>query len=221
MRYSPGSLVLVVCPDPELRDAFCERVLADQNALLSLGKIRALIKGRVPDEQLDAKAQELVDATATKRLAAGHSVVVALEGLGAEEREHYVRMAAPHRRPRHLVLVEVGKDRVPEDVRDDARRAAHAARRRRARAGGLRHVAAAGRERGARAQADRLRAAAARRLAARALGEERDERVEVGGRDPLRVVGRHHVAVVGRDLGGGRDDRRADVLLAAARRARG
>jgi hypothetical protein len=118
MRYSPGSLVLVVCPDPELRDAFCERVLADQNALLSLGKVRALIKGRVDDTQLDAKAQELVDATASKRLAAGHSVVVALESLGAEEREHYVRMAAPHRRPRHLVLVEVGKDRVPEDVRD-------------------------------------------------------------------------------------------------------
>jgi hypothetical protein len=118
MRYSPGSLVLVACPDQELRDAFCERVLADQNALLSLGKIRALIKGRVPDEQLDVKAQELVDATAGKRLAAGHSVVVALEGLSAEEREHYVRMAAPHRRPRHLVLVEVGKDRVPEEARE-------------------------------------------------------------------------------------------------------
>ncbi len=118
MRYSPGSLVVVVCPDPELRDAFCERVLADQNALLSLGKVRALIKGRVDDAQLDAKAQELVDATAGKRLAAGHSVVVALESLGADEREHYVRMAAPHRRPRHLVLVEVGKDRVPEEMRD-------------------------------------------------------------------------------------------------------
>ncbi|HYI17187.1 MAG TPA: hypothetical protein VD836_00690 [Solirubrobacteraceae bacterium] len=118
MRYSPGSLVLVVCPDPELRDAFCERVLADQNALLSLEKVRALIKGRVDDAQLDAKAQELVDATAAKRLAAGHSVVVALESLGADEREHYVRMAAPHRRPRHLVLVEVGKDRVPDEIRD-------------------------------------------------------------------------------------------------------
>jgi hypothetical protein len=93
-------------------------VLADQNALLSLGKVRALIKGRVDDAQLGAKAQELVDATAAKRLAAGHAVVVALESLGADEREHYVRMAAPHRRPRHLVLVEVGKDRVPDDVRE-------------------------------------------------------------------------------------------------------
>ena len=27
-------------------------------------------------------------------------------------------MAAPHRRPRHLVLVEVGKDRVPEELRE-------------------------------------------------------------------------------------------------------
>jgi len=118
MRYSPSSLVLVACPDHELRDAFCERVLADQNALLSLGKVRALLKGRVDAAQLDAKAQELLDAAATKRLTAGHAVVVALEGLGADEREHYVRMAAPHRRPRHLVLVEVGKERVPEDVRE-------------------------------------------------------------------------------------------------------
>jgi hypothetical protein len=118
MRYSPGSLVLVACPDPELRDAFCERVLADQNALLSLNKVRALLKGRVDAAQLDGKAQELLDAAATKRLAAGHAVVVALEGLGAEERERYIRMAAPHRRPRHLVLVEVGKDRVPEEARD-------------------------------------------------------------------------------------------------------
>jgi hypothetical protein len=117
MRYSPGSLLLIACPDAELRDAFCERVLADQNALLSLGKVRGLLAGRVDAGDLDAKAQELLDAAAGKRLTAGQTVVVALEGLSAQEREHYVRLAAPHRRPRHLLLVEVGKDRVPEDDR--------------------------------------------------------------------------------------------------------
>lgn len=117
MRYSPGSLVLIACPDLELRDAFCERVLADQNALLSLGKVRGLLAGRVDADALDAKAQELLYAAATKRLTASQTVVVALESLGADEREHYVRLAAPHRRPRHFVLVEVGKDRVPESER--------------------------------------------------------------------------------------------------------
>ncbi len=114
MRYSPGSLLLVACPDAATRDVFCARVLEDQSALLSMGKVRALIAGRVPEDVLDEKAQALLDAAAAKRLAAGHTVVVALEGLDPAEREHYVRMAAAHRRPRHLVLVEAGKDKVAD-----------------------------------------------------------------------------------------------------------
>jgi hypothetical protein len=117
LRYQPGSLLLVASADPQLRDGVCERVLADPSSLFSLGKVRALLQGRVPDEELDAKAQALLDAAAAKRLAAGQTVVVALEGLGADEREHYVRMAAAHRRPRHLILLEAAKDKVADEDR--------------------------------------------------------------------------------------------------------
>ena len=117
MRYSPGSLVLVACADRSLRDRFCTRVFDEQSAVLSLDKVRGLLAGRVAADELEAKAQALLDAASTKRFAAGQSVVIPLEGLEAEERERYVRLAAAHRRPRHLVLVEAGKDTVAEEDR--------------------------------------------------------------------------------------------------------
>jgi hypothetical protein len=117
MRYSPGSLLLVACADPAVRDAFCARVIEEQGALLSLGKVRTLIEGRVPADEIDEKAQALLDAAATKRLSGGQTVVIALEGLDPAERERYVRLAAPHRRPRHLVLVEAGKETVSDEDR--------------------------------------------------------------------------------------------------------
>jgi len=43
--------------------------------------------------------------------------VVALEGLDPAEREHYVRLAHAHNRPRHLILVEAGKEKVAEEDR--------------------------------------------------------------------------------------------------------
>ena len=43
--------------------------------------------------------------------------MVPLEGLAPEERERYVRLAAAHRRARHIVLVEAGKDSVAEEDR--------------------------------------------------------------------------------------------------------
>lgn len=115
MRYSPGSLVVVVCADPVLRDRFTARVFDEQSAVLSLEKVRALLAGRVADDQVEDKARALLSAAAAKRFAAGQTVVVPLEGLSAEEREHYVRLAAAHRRARHLVLVEAGKAAVSEE----------------------------------------------------------------------------------------------------------
>jgi hypothetical protein len=118
LRYSPGSLLLIACADPATRDAFAARVIADTGALLSLGKVRGLLEGRVGDDVIDEKTQALLDAAAKKRLAEGHTVVVALEGLDAAEREHYVRMAHGFNRPRHLILVEAGKDKVAEEDRE-------------------------------------------------------------------------------------------------------
>jgi predicted kinase len=115
MRYNPGSLVVIACADRVLRDRFVKRVIEEQSAILSLDKVRALLQGKVPEGELDAKAQALLDAAAAKRFAAGQSVVIPLEGLTADERERYVRLAAAHRRARHLVLVEAGKGSVAEE----------------------------------------------------------------------------------------------------------
>jgi hypothetical protein len=114
LRYSPGSLLLVACADAATRDAFCARVITDHAALLSLGKVRDLIAGRVEAAQLEEKAQALLDAAARKRLNEGHTVVIALEGLDAGERERYVRIAHANNRPRHLILLEAGKDKVAD-----------------------------------------------------------------------------------------------------------
>jgi hypothetical protein len=117
LRYSPGSLLLVACADAATRDAFCARVISDSGALFSLGRVRALLATRVDASELEEKAQALLDAAATKRLAEGHTVVIPLERLDPGERERYVRIAHAHNRPRHLILIEAGKDKVAEEDR--------------------------------------------------------------------------------------------------------
>jgi len=118
LRYSPGSLVMVVSPAKAERDRFTRRTLIeDQAAVLSLDKVRALLRGRVAADEVEARAAQLLDAAATKRFQAGESVVIAADGLGAEERDHWVRLAHRFRRPRHLILIEVGRDQVADDDR--------------------------------------------------------------------------------------------------------
>lgn len=117
MRYNPGSLLVIVCADPALRAKFVARVIEEQSTVFSLEKVKALLAGKVAAEEIDAKAQTLLDAAVAKRFAAGASVVVPVEGLSAEERERYVRAAAAHRRARHIILVEAGKDSVAEEDR--------------------------------------------------------------------------------------------------------
>ena len=126
LRYSPGSLVVVVSPSATERDRFVERLIEDRSSLLSLGKVRSLIAGRVPDEEVDDRAAQLLDATVQKRLAASDTVVIPVETLDPAEREHYVRMGAAAKRPRHIILVEPPKDAVAEEDRavlNDLRRA--------------------------------------------------------------------------------------------------
>src|SRR5437588_844252 len=47
LRYSPGSLLIVVSASAADRDSFVERLIEDRAALLSLDKVRALLAGRV------------------------------------------------------------------------------------------------------------------------------------------------------------------------------
>jgi hypothetical protein len=115
MRYSPGSLLLVVSASASDRDAFIERVIEEKGAVFTLGKIRGLIEGRVPAGELDQRAAELQHAAVTKRLEAGETVVIGAEGLGADERERWVRLSHGQRRPRHIILLETSKEQVGEE----------------------------------------------------------------------------------------------------------
>jgi predicted kinase len=117
LRYSPGSLVVIVCPATAERDRFAERMIPNKAALLSLGKVRSLLAGRVSEEDISTRAPEVLDAAVKKRLGANETVVIAAEGTGADERERYARMAAAAKRPRHLILLEVARDEVPEEER--------------------------------------------------------------------------------------------------------
>jgi hypothetical protein len=117
LRYSPGSLVVVVSPSAAVRDRFVERLIEDRSSLLSLNKVRDLIAGRVPDEDVDERAGALLTATVQKRLASSDTIVIPVETLDAAEREPFVRAAAAAKRPRHIILVEPPKDAVPEEDR--------------------------------------------------------------------------------------------------------
>ena len=114
LRYSPGSLLLIISASSEARAAFAERLIEQKGALFSLEKVKGLLAGRVAEDEVDAKASELLDAAVGKRFEAGETVVVTM-GPDPEARERYVRAAAKFRRPRHLILVEVGRDQVSED----------------------------------------------------------------------------------------------------------
>ncbi len=115
LRYSPGSLLVVVSASASERDRFLERLIDDRASLLSLEKVRSLLRGRVSDEELEARAQELLHAALSKRLENRETVVLAGEGLLAQEREPFVRTAARLKRPRHLILVETSRDQVSDE----------------------------------------------------------------------------------------------------------
>jgi hypothetical protein len=115
LRYSPGSLLIVSCAAEDELDAFLDRLVEDRAAVLSLRKVRALLQGRVGEEELDERARELLGAAVGKRLENRQTVVLATDGFDPAEREPFVRMAAALRRPRHLILIETARERVQED----------------------------------------------------------------------------------------------------------
>jgi hypothetical protein len=116
LRYSPGSLLIIASASPSIRERFAERLIEQKGALFSLQKVRDLIAGRVPEEQMDEKAVSLLDAAVAKRLEAGETVVITA-GVSPDERERHVKVAARNRRPRHLILLEAPKDDVAEEDR--------------------------------------------------------------------------------------------------------
>lgn len=106
LRYTPGSLVLVAAPDPAAAESYLMGVLEDRSTLITRAKVRKLLSGRVPDDQLEAQSGTVLQAAVTKRLKAGEETVLVLDGFDPAEREEWLRAAAPLRRPRHLILLD-------------------------------------------------------------------------------------------------------------------
>jgi predicted kinase len=115
LRYSPGSLLIVVCASHAERDRFLTRLIDDRASLLTLDKVRALLAGRVAEEEIDARAGELLGAAVSKRLEARETVVLGADSVNAGEREVFVRAAAALKRPRHLILLETARENVAEE----------------------------------------------------------------------------------------------------------
>jgi hypothetical protein len=117
MRYSPGSLVVVVSGSEEQADRLAQRVFEERGAVLSTVKVRGLLAGKVPEDQIADKAAALLNAAAAKRLEAGDSTVVAAKLLDPADREALVRLAASLRRPRHVILVEASREQTDDGDR--------------------------------------------------------------------------------------------------------
>jgi hypothetical protein len=126
LRYSPGSLVIIVGAAAADPARFAERVVEERGVVLSLGRVRELLTGRVEDDEIEARARQLLGVAVLKRLTTKQSVVVPLGEFDAAERERFVRMAHAAGRPRHVILLDAPRDRVTEDERplvDEFRRA--------------------------------------------------------------------------------------------------
>jgi hypothetical protein len=117
LRYSPGSLVVVVSGSDEEADRLAQRVFEERGAVLSTVKVRGLLAGKVPEEEIPAKASQLLAAAAAKRLQAGESTVVAGRLLEPAEREPADRFAASLRRPRHVILLESPREQTADEDR--------------------------------------------------------------------------------------------------------
>jgi hypothetical protein len=117
IRYSPGSLLMIVSGSPVDGERLAERVIEQKGAILTAGKVRELLAGRVAEEEMDARAAQLLEAAAAKRLEAKESTVVVTNGLDPAARERFARIAAKAGRPKHLLLVEAPREEVAEEDR--------------------------------------------------------------------------------------------------------
>ena len=125
LRYSPASLLVIVGAEASEPALFAERVIEERGATLAPARVRALLKGRVADSEIEERTGELLAGAVLKRLRSEQSVALPLEGFDALERERYVRLAHGLRRPRHLILLEAPRDKVLDNERpalDELRR---------------------------------------------------------------------------------------------------
>jgi hypothetical protein len=115
LRYAPGSLLVIVSASARDANSFAERLVSNRGAILSLPKVRALLEGRVTEDELETRAQELLAGAVAKRLESNETVVLIADGLDVDAREPFVRLAATVGRPRHMILLEPAGADVSED----------------------------------------------------------------------------------------------------------
>ena len=60
LRYSPGSLLVIVGAQAAEPERFAERVIEERGATLAPSRVRALLAGRVPESEIEARASELL-----------------------------------------------------------------------------------------------------------------------------------------------------------------
>jgi hypothetical protein len=117
LRYMPGSLLVIVGSAAVDPAKLAERVVEERGVVISPARVRALLTGRVDDAEIEERSQELLIAAVTKRLQQGESVVVPVTGFDRDDRERLARIAHQFRRPRHLILLDAGRDQVSDDER--------------------------------------------------------------------------------------------------------
>lgn len=126
LRYSPGSLLIVIGPVATEPAAFAGRVVAERGVVILRSQVTALLAGRVTESELEERSAEVLTAAITRRLQQNDTVVLATESLDSAQREPYLRLAHQLRRPRHAILLDAGRDEVSGDERpalDEMRRA--------------------------------------------------------------------------------------------------
>lgn len=118
MRYSPGSLLIIAGTAASDPAGWAQKVVEDASAVISPAKVRALLAGRVAAEELEDRANQLLQTAVSKRLSEGQSVVVPFDRFdeaSGEARREFARVAHGLRRPRHLILLDSGKDEPSSD----------------------------------------------------------------------------------------------------------
>lgn len=114
--YSPGSLLVVVSGDPVEAERFINRFVQNKGAIMSAPKVRGLLQGRVPDEEVEERTAELLGNAIAKRIESSDTVVFVAQTLDPAEREPYLRAASTAGRPRHIMLFEpAGVDMSDDD----------------------------------------------------------------------------------------------------------
>ena len=68
LRYSPGSLLIIVGPEASEPAQFAERVIEERRATLAPTRVRALLAGRVPEGEIEERTSELLASAVLKRL---------------------------------------------------------------------------------------------------------------------------------------------------------